>query len=157
MSYLDAHRVAPRLFVGAAPRGPGRILGVDAVVLMAQEISVDQTWAPVVRHYPIDDAWLDPDEIRRVLHAARKISALRRDGRTVISLCAAGVNRSALAAATSLVLDGASARDAIRAIRARRRPRSGLTPLCNNRFVEFLVDYEQVLRRARGVSVGSTP
>lgn len=80
-------------------------------------------------------------EERTALMASTFVAASLLKGRHVLVTCAQGVNRSALIA--GLAMRGAyglPAAKVIETIRARRRPAIGMTPLCNERFVELLMN-----------------
>ncbi|MDP8978331.1 MAG: dual specificity protein phosphatase family protein [Actinomycetota bacterium] len=82
-------------------------------------------------HWPIDDG---PPPDRAVLTAlADLVDDLRRANKKVLIHCAAGINRSGLLAAATLMRDGMPAREAIATVRE-RRPGS----LSNGAFVQQL-------------------
>lgn len=142
---LDAHRIAPKLWVGSRP-GPEVCRVFDVVVLAAMEYQPKLPCAIVLRA-PIDDDQLTLQEAQKVIDAARKVNELRRCGKRVLVTCNMGVNRSALVAALALMLLGASAEEAIAQVRSNRKPPSGMMPLSNEHFVAALRRAEQRLRR----------
>ena len=92
---------------------------------------------------PLDDAIPSKHEIKTALQAARKIQALRKKGAKVLVTCAQGINRSAFIVALALMMDGASAKQAIKCIRQQRKG-TIMKPLSNKAFVEVLKKYEEV-------------
>lgn len=149
MKFLEAHRVAPKLWVGSVPPDKLSAHGVDVVVLCAAD---QQHPAPDVFtiRAPIRDSNLTGEEFSRALRAAKMVSHARAAGQRVLVTCAAGVNRSALVAAMSLMLhERLPAADAIVQIRRFRRPPVGMMPLSNPTFVEALRALERKLKRGR--------
>jgi protein-tyrosine phosphatase len=135
--------------VGSVPPNRLRETGVDVVVLCAEEM---QHLAPDVFtvRVPLRDSRLTDTEFSRALRAANGVSQAREAGKRVLVTCAAGVNRSALVAAMSLMLhERLPAADAIVQIRHFRRPPVGMMPLSNPTFVEALRVLERKLRRDR--------
>lgn len=79
----------------------------------------------------------DSDEVNEefVFTAARLVNEYRRDGVTLVH-CQAGLNRSALVAATALILDGMYPQDAINLLREKRGSEA---VLCNSTFERWLL------------------
>ncbi len=136
---LDAHRVAPKLWVGGYPGSAAKHLGHFGVVaLCACELQSLQAPVWVVKA-PLDDGPPpDRQEIERALGAAGLLANMTLRGERALSTCAQGVNRSALVAAMVLMMRGQSAPGAIAAIRSGRRPPNGMMPLSNQHFVGVL-------------------
>ena len=139
LMYTDRDNIAPKLWMGAAPRHADLAL-FDAVVLCAATLQHLDVPNPILA--PLDDAVPTKAELRIALNAARRVHALTEDGKRVLVTCRLGVNRSGLVCALALMLRGMKARRAVRLIRSRRRPQSGHTPLCNDAFVAALLDLE---------------
>lgn len=77
----------------------------------------------------------------QVIEIARWVNAARKHGPTLVH-CQAGLNRSSLVAATALVLDGLTGREAVDLIREKRSPAC----LCNSAFEHWIVeDLEAIL------------
>lgn len=77
----------------------------------------------------------------QVIEIARWLNAARAQGPTLVH-CQAGLNRSSLVAATALVLEGRTGREAVDLIRAQRSPAC----LCNHAFEDWVVnDLEALL------------
>lgn len=146
MTNIDAHRIAPKLYIGSKP--PARLAehGFDLVVLCALEDIRKRDIATLcVELIDVTDP-MDPMDITRALQAAAVINDARRLGKRVLVTCQAGVNRSSLVAAMALILSGWTATGAIERIRERREPPIGMMPLENRRFVKIL----HALARRRG-------
>ena len=139
---MDADRITHNLYLGSAPKSCGSF---DTVVLAAEELQDIPLNCQVI-HAPLDDAVPTPDEVKTAIYAARAVRLLRRRGQKVLVTCAQGINRSALIVALSLMMDGASASEAIRKIRSRRRG-TMMPPLSNRAFVKTLKRYEKMRRR----------
>jgi protein-tyrosine phosphatase len=138
---MDADRIAPKLYLGGAPRSCGPF---DAVVLTAMELQNLPLKCQVIRA-PLDDAVPSREEIKTAMRAAREVYALRRAGKRVLVTCAQGVNRSALVVALVLMMHGLPAERAIRRIRALRK--APIQPLSNQAFVRALKNIERRARR----------
>ncbi len=154
--------VAPGLFQGGTPDEdwrsrrerealpqPTRDLAVedsiDAVVTLFRRA---QPWglAATEFRYGFPDAKPTADELARVLEAARWAHAHWTADEQVLIRCQAGLNRSGLVTALVLMLEGASASEAIRTIRAARAD----IALCNNHFVDWLAtEADRALARPR--------
>lgn len=140
--------IAPGLFQGSKPPfGPTlKELGLDVLVLTAREIQPASVYFPGVEvvHAPIDDM---PDErpldrhgLSLVLNAARRATNALAAGRRVLVTCAAGMNRSGLVSAVTLIMSqGLSGRAAIETVKRNRRwGEDGYQPLSNPQFVAML-------------------
>jgi len=162
---IDASRVGPKLWVGSFPPAELRKHGFSAVALCAaerQSIEPDVLTLRVL----LDDAEFTDEEIQRVFalaaRAARQVNRIRQHGGRVLVTCRAGINRSALVAAVSLMmLDDLRADQAVEQIRNARGPRTmegwGMLPLCNQSFVRALHRYDdaRVRRRLRTARHGA--
>lgn len=139
---LDAHRIAPKLWIGAAP-GPTDVMPFDAVFLCAVELQprdlpcesytvrLDDRGAPV-----------SAAELHRSIGAAKLAHQISKDGGRVLVACAQGVNRSSFVAAQVLMRRGYSCAAAIALIRETRSPSCGMMPLCGPAFVRALQELE---------------
>lgn len=135
---MDADRITSGLYLGSAPQECGPF---DVVVLAAKELQNIPLECPVI-HAPLDDAKPTRDEVYTALQAAKKVRQLRRGGKKVLVTCAQGINRSALIVALVLMMNGLSARDAVKLIRAKRH--TMFKPLSNREFLKLLKKYEEV-------------
>lgn len=149
---IDAHLVGNNLWVGRRPYDSLRH-SFDVVVFCAiehQDIDTDIE----ALYLPFKDAEgaITQPILETLVTMAWHISKLRKEGKRVLVTCAEGVNRSALLAALSLMLlDDLSAKQAIKALREKRKPPCGMTPLCNKSFEAFLhgIDKNRLLRKDR--------
>lgn len=124
-SSLDVNEIAPGLWQGSAPpEGSAlRRAGFDAVVLAAREYQPDDESFPgvTVLRLPIEDAVIGKPEWSAAVDVATRVSAIRARGGRVLSTCMAGLNRSGLVSALSLIiLDRMSPGVAIARVRSRR-------------------------------------
>jgi len=133
---IDAHEVAPKLYVGSVPMSSLR-WHFDTVVLCAEENQDIDTDIETIRA-PLDDGRVTPQLRRTALWAARKVVKHLKAGKRVLVTCTAGINRSSLVAALALMQLGTPAGLAISTIRQRRRPPGGFTPLSNYHFEAWL-------------------
>lgn len=76
-------------------------------------------------------------DTENILELARLVNSFRARGNTLVH-CQAGLNRSGLVAATALMLEGRTAKEAIDLLRASRSP----AVLCNPAFEEWLLRLE---------------
>jgi protein-tyrosine phosphatase len=138
---MDYDRIAPGLYLGGHLNSCGPF---DVVVLAAQEFQEKPRGRCRIIHAPFNDTHRPSrEEVLTALKAAKKVRSELRHGRQVLVTCAAGINRSALIVALVLMMEGASARQAIRRIRARRRG-TIIQPLSNPAFIQVLKKYEEV-------------
>lgn len=131
---LEAHRVAPKLWVGSSPPMALEKEGFSLSVLCALE---DQQVRDIeTLRVPLVDMEqrMARDDIALAFAAACQINDARNANRRVLVTCQAGVNRSAFVAALALVRGGWTPQGAIERIRERRVPPVGMTPLCNRVF-----------------------
>ncbi len=133
----NASEAIPRLWQGALVP-PGRISGVDVLVLCAMEHQPHSAQLPGVRvmvvHAPLDDAKPTLEEIITARQAAVHVARELRRGRRVLVTCAQGRNRSGLVTALALRYLGVTADEAIRLIRRAR----GANALSNPHFVDVI-------------------
>ena len=128
--------VAPGLYQGDFPDGDvdwGRfddVISMTATVVPQVRLQADGLWLQV----PIlDDEMTDPTGVRNAaLTAAERVGA----GRRVLVHCWAGLNRSGVVTARALMAMGATATEAIAAVREARGPYA----LSNAAFVEWLYE-----------------
>jgi protein-tyrosine phosphatase len=139
---IDAHRIAPKLWMGGRP-SPEACQAFDVVVLCAEEHQPELPCETV--NAPIDDAKPTEAEILTVIKTAKRVNALRSQGRRVLVTCYEGRNRSGLVVALAMMLNGSTARSAVHRIRSSRRPPSGGRPLSNEHFLTFLKKVEPVI------------
>jgi protein-tyrosine phosphatase len=137
---IEAHRVAPKLYVGSSPPAVLKYRGFDVSVLCALE---DQSPRGILTlHVPlVDIEELHPGEIHEAAAVAQVVHNFRQDGSRVLVTCAAGVNLSAFVAALTLVCGGWTPAGAIERIRERRVPPVGMRPLSNRRFVRAIHEF----------------
>lgn len=146
---IDAHEVAAGLWVGAFPEPHDlpeirRRMRADAIVFAARELQPEERDYPgvqVVKAPLVDTIVMTEAEERTAVMASTFVAASLLKGRRVLVTCAQGVNRSALIA--GLAMRGAygmAPAKVIETIRARRQPAIGMTPLCNECFVELLTN-----------------
>ena len=134
---IDAHRIAPKLWVGSAP-GPEHGQLFDVIVLCAIEYQPSLLAQRVV-HAGFDDT-ITPtrDELRLARDTAALVNMHRAAGKRVLVSCLQGRNRSALVASLALVLQGMSPSVAIQQVRLHRRHPEGKMILANTAFVKFI-------------------
>ena len=126
--------IAPNLWQGGCEHGLILPHFIDHLVSLypweSYKVSHEIQSKLVVRMYDsVDQAFDQVDEI------AQWVSNRRKEG-TVLVHCQAGLNRSSLIAARSLMIDGMTADEAIAQIRDTRSPAC----LCNQSFEEYLRD-----------------
>ena len=92
-------------------------------------------WGVEEARYGFPDADLGPQAIERAVALARHAHRRWRDGARVLIRCQAGVNRSGLVMALTLMNHGLAADDAIALIRRRR----GTAVLSNRHFERWLL------------------
>jgi hypothetical protein len=123
----------------------------DAVVsLFAWSQPCD--WGVEELRYGFYDAHPKHADMTRVIRAARWAHERWTGGDRVLIRCQAGLNRSGLVTALVLMLDGWTARDAIRVIRERRAE----VALVNDDFVDWLIS-DAAAALADGQSQSTTP
>lgn len=136
---VDAHLVAPRLYVGSRPR-PGRYRWFNTVVLCAKEYQPPSYAYPgmtVIRIPLVDDPWHPLSDVDQALVVANAKTVARylNAGACVLSTCWMGLNRSALVAAIAMQLAfDMPAEEAIQQIRETRSPDA----LSNPQFEKFV-------------------
>lgn len=142
----DANRIQGELWQGARPP-TGRALrelGIDTLVLCAEEIQPPDTAFPGVRviRAPLDDTWdLPATQFCLALAAAERVARDLSAGRRVLVTCAMGLNRSGLVSSLALHrLTGRSGAECAALVRT-ARPRA----LFNQHFGELL----EILPRGR--------
>lgn len=121
MTFSDYTEVEPGLFVGSHPEPEDPFeLGANVVVCLASGTSVGAVpRGSMLVHWPIKDGPVpDPEVLRGLAHL---IDACLRARSVVYVHCQAGVNRSALVVARTLMERGMSAREAIDLVRERRK------------------------------------
>lgn len=123
---LDVTRVAPKLYMGSAPRvGPALAqAGFDVVLLCAKEYQPRSRELPgvLVVHCGIDDS-LRPTEadIETAIDASRVAAMAIMEGKRVLISCWMGKNRSGLVTALTLMrLYGLSGPEAVHTVQAAR-------------------------------------
>lgn len=137
MSELDADRVARRLWQGSLPWEGLDPRQFPLLVLCAKEYQPRGQFPGVtVIHVPLDDSGVPmlPEEKHAAIVAARIVWRELAAGRRVLVTCAAGLNRSGLVSALSLMRGGVPSARAIAAVRRARGPNA----LSNPYFVRFL-------------------
>lgn len=135
---IDAHRIAPKLYIGSKPPARVKEHGFYMVVLCAIEDIRDRD-VPTLKVGLVDtEDPMDRMDITRALHAAHEVNRARKRGKRVLVTCHAGVNRSSFVVALALIRRGWTAAGAIDRIRENRIPPIGMTPLCNRMFVKVI-------------------
>lgn len=136
---VEAHQITRGLYVGSIPPAKLRRLGFDVVVLAAAEIQDLEPDVLTLRVPLVDTITpMEPHLLRQAIQVAQQVAYFRREGKTVLVTCAAGVNRSSFVAALSLVSTGWTPEGAMERIRAKRYPPVGMMPLSNMRFVSLV-------------------
>lgn len=140
MTSLDANEILPGLWFGSFPTvGNLREGGFTALAVVAEE----RAYPDLSIRFPgltiivakLRDEPLTTDAVQTAIGTARNVHRLWKDGGTVLIVCQAGVNRSALVTAMILHLArGVSGAEAVHAI---RRARPGA--LTNSSFLEYLL------------------
>lgn len=148
MVKIDASQVAPKLWVGSAPKLELDLPKIDVLVLCAREIQPARlAFHGTVLRCPLPDSQLTNDEIRLALHTSREVARALSADKRVLSTCAMGINRSALVAGLALgQVTRMSSSQIIDRIRAKRLP----SCLGNAHFRELL---EQMVDRPRIVAI----
>jgi protein-tyrosine phosphatase len=127
--------IPDRLAQGSRPDRSTEPLPFDVVVLAAMEIQPRALPGnPEILRVPLDDAKPTAEEIRLAILAARKVSRRLRADKRVLVTCHMGLNRSGLVTGLTLIELGATADQAVRAVRRAR----GSLALSNPHFVEVL-------------------
>ena len=143
---IDAHQIASKLWMGAAPP-PGVTLascGFNILVLCAKEFQPPAEWYPGVdvARVHLNDDGKSPFSAADAFAAYQLSSQLAKCikfGQRVLITCWEGRNRSGLVTALTLTqLTGCSGADAARTVRFRRVPRKG-PALVNQEFVDALM------------------
>jgi hypothetical protein len=124
---------------GIIPRDHHRVLDgrtprFDVVVTLYADAQ-PAPWGVEELRFGFPDAELTPAFAARAVDLARHAHRRWRDGARVLVRCQAGVNRSGLVTALTLMLDGLDAHDAIALIRTRRASAA----LSNRAYVRWLV------------------
>ena len=134
---IDANQIVRRLWIGSKPPVDRRLPGFSAIALCAQEYQPEKTaWTGRILRARLDDAVPSQAEILQAVTAARQVAEEMRRGGRVLVTCYMGLNRSALVAAMSLLMQTPRATPdlIIRRIRERRSPDA----LSNASFVKVL-------------------
>lgn len=142
---LEASNVARRLWIGSVPPFDRDLPEFNVLVLCAYEHQPSELGfkGQVVR-CPIDDGSPSPREVKLALAAGREVARALVEGKTVLSTCHAGRNRSALVAGLGLgLVTRMTADQIVELIRARRSP----SALSNPHFVKILRAYVPGPRR----------
>jgi hypothetical protein len=134
----DDEVVGGRIPAGHTAALAGRRPPFDTVITLYADAQ-PAGWGVEELRFGFPDAELTPEFARRVIELARHAHRRWRAGGRVLIRCQAGVNRSGLVTALTLMLDGHSAHEAIALIRAQRAPAA----LNNGAFVRWLVTEAQ--------------
>lgn len=155
---MNADQVSEHLWVGSVPTDPAEVdKKFDALVLCAKEYQdvFPQHLYPNTDLIlaPLDDAKPSDDEKYYALKAALAVRKHLDRGDDVLVTCAAGVNRSALVAAMAMMLGKYAPKEAVDAIRKKRKPLSKATPLFNTHFVKLINEvWKEISTRTRSVA-----
>jgi protein-tyrosine phosphatase len=139
---IDAHRIAPKLWMGGRP-SPEACAAFDVIVLCAAEHQPELPCRTI--NAPIDDSKPTNDEMALVIKTAKQVNKLRAEGKRVLVTCYEGRNRSGIVVALAMMLNGSTAQSAIGRVRTARKPPSGFRPLSNDYFVRALKRMEEAL------------
>lgn len=150
MSTRDRHEVVPGLWQGGRPTDSDDCRGFDLVVLCAIE---DNKRPPRYRgrtlHAEMHDGSFTPGEeassVVAGIVASRIVAQAVKDGQRVLVTCAAGLNRSGLVSALSLLRMGHSPSEAVMLVRHAR----GQWALSNKTFERVVMDRTVRQRYAR--------
>lgn len=149
-AYVDFDQIHPYLFQGAYPKLSKELLQqFDVIVYCAMEKQprpADLKCIPPGKHVlgiPLDDNPYQPisrEQAAMLIKLARQLATKVRAGRRTLITCALGMNRSGLVTALTLMMaTQCSGRNAIAAVRQRRRPTSdGQRALFNPVFARFI-------------------
>jgi hypothetical protein len=90
-----------------------------------------------------DNARAGDSEMQRILSVANEAADIfsnrMREGKSCLSSCHMGLNRSGLVSALTLIkLANMPPKEAITRIQEKRKPQNGMTALCNPRFVDAI-------------------
>lgn len=124
---LDMSYVRPGLYQGSlAPTGSKlKDAGVDVVVLCAKTYQPPREefeGVQVIRSAIPDSLRLSRGEIRLALRTSEKMADAIKEGKTVLSTCRAGMNRSSLHSAMTMLRLGEEPEEVIEKIRKARGP-----------------------------------
>lgn len=128
-SFFDADEIIPGLYQGAHPYPHDPLRAFDFVVGLSHEKSAS---GPKTIQWPIDDGPM-PDE-DRVRWVAEQVNEKLLAGKHVLVHCDAGLNRSGLIVAMTLLHRGWDPQKAVQLIRRKRDPMA----LCNPDFERWL-------------------
>lgn len=124
-------QVAKGLWQGSFPDSGVDPRKFEVLVLAAKELQPRGRFPGVeVIHVPMDDSGLPmlDEERRGALAAARIVARAMREGKCVLSTCAAGLNRSGLVSALALRMLGMDPDRAIAMVRRARGPHALSNP-----------------------------
>jgi len=128
---IDASCVLKRLWQGSMPPVEQALPAFSIIVLAADSYQPESVaWRGRVVRAPMEDAEPSQNDIVRALAAAREVATeIRRGGRALIT-CHAGLNRSGLICAMTILMlrPKATPDAAIKVIRARRDPQALSNP-----------------------------
>ena len=145
---LDANELLPGLWIGAKPpRGPAiRNAGFSLCVFCAKELQVKypgEYRGVNVLNAPMRDAEPSDKERMIAISAGRFVSDWIKEGKgKVLVTCHAGLNRSALVCALAWKM--LQPKRAMRMIIHDIRERRDEFALCNEDFVKFLLEFEEL-------------
>lgn len=129
---LESWEIFPRLILGRLP-SEGLTYQVDLMVCCEQHLPPDVGCLGEVVHRPFSDSEepaLVTEATALALDLSRVVAERWREGKSIRISCLAGMNRSALVMACTLVRIGHTPEEAIERIRWKR----GDTALCNRAF-----------------------
>ena len=121
MTFSDFNEVVPGLYIGSHPE-PEDPFDFGATVVVSLTSGTSARSVPrhgVLIHWPIKDGPIPPPEILDAVAAF--VDTCVRFGSAVYVHCQAGMNRSALVVARTLMRQGMSGQEAVDLVRERRK------------------------------------
>ncbi len=136
---FEATEVAPKLWIGSYPGDGSEMF---AAARMAGFHRVIRVAAGLPHEYPLEDVALTPKQAGLALKAAAEVARELFAGKRVLVTCMAGINRSAFVAGLAMTIRWkCTGAEAIKRIRANRKPPDGSMALRNHTFANFLATY----------------
>lgn len=124
---LDINMIRPGLYQGSLPPTGTKLkdAGIDVVVLCTKNYQPPRNefeGVEVIRSPISDSERLSRGRIRLALRTSEKMADAIKDGKTVLSTCRAGMNRSSLHSALTMLRLGEEPEEIIEKIRKARGP-----------------------------------
>jgi hypothetical protein len=140
---LEYSQIIDGLYQGSAPSpGPDAGKKFDALVLMAHEHQPTQKEFPGIEvlQAGIWDARPSGQDIQKAYKAAQWVATRLKAGKKVLVTCMAGLNRSGMVSAMSLIMMGYPPKNAMALVKNARGPKA----LSNKHFNQVLLGMKQV-------------